>query len=267
MTTTSRPLQGKVVLVTRASGQAGETATMLRARGATPLEVATIAIEPPDDRSALLAAARTLGAHDVIALTSVNAVEALFSALDELGVGVGAFGASLVAAIGPSTARALRRRGVRIDVMPSEHRGEALAVAILEALDARDAPRHGARVLLPRAAIAREALPAALRAQGVNVDEVIAYRTCPPDPARIAALSEMLARRAVDVILFTSSSTVDNLCDVVPVASFSHATIATLGPLTSATCRARGVRVDVEASPFTLEAMLDALEAYFTREN
>ncbi len=250
------PLAGKRVLVTRASEQSEATARALRARGAIPIVAPTIVIGPPDEPEILARAVTSLGRYDVVAFTSANGVDATFRAVERAGLDARAFGGRLTATIGPGTAAALARHGVLSDVVAEEHRGEALAQAILARI------RPGARVLLPRATIARDALPAALAAAGITVDVVPAYRTRRPDDAAVAALR---ARLPVDAITFTSSSTVDHFCELVPdaVALLTHTVVASIGPITSATCRARGLRVDVESSPYTIAALVAALEARF----
>ena len=252
-----RPLEGKRVLVTRAAEQASDTAEKLRARGATPIEIPTLILEPPEDRAPLLDAARGLGRWDLVALTSPNAVDAFLEAMREVGVAPAALAHTTLAAIGPSTERALERHGLHAALVPSVHRGEALAEAI--------AARKPKRVLLPRAAVAREALPDRLRAAGIAVDVVVAYATRPPSADQVHALRDALAA-GVDVVLFTSGSTVDNLCMLLddPAASLAKTAVASIGPVTSDACRARGLRVDVEAPAATLDDLLTAIERYFS---
>lgn len=264
------PLAGVRVLVTRASEQAGETARALRRRGAVPIEIPTIVIGPPDDPAPLARAARALDRYDAIALTSANGVRSLFEALRGAGLDARALAGSIVAAIGPGTGAALARNGVRADVTADEHRGEALAATILDALRAAEATGRrrdpaGARVLLPRAAVARNALPDALAAAGVFVDVVEAYRTRRPERPIVERLEAALGSRAIDVVAFTASSTVDNLCALIPDARerLRDVVVASIGPITSATCRARGLDVSVEASPYTIPALVAALEAHF----
>ena len=265
------PLAGRTVLITRASDQAATTAAAFSALGAHPVEIPTLVVAPPEDAAPLARAARSLARYDVVALTSGNGVEALFGALAAAALDARALEGAVVAAIGPSTARALAGRGARVDVVAEEHRGEGLAAAILEALRARGRT-EGARVLLARAAIARDALPSALRAAGVEVDDVAAYRTTKPEGAQVVAMRDALVAAALEgparsIALFTASSTVDNLCALVDDARglLEALTVATLGPLTSASCRAHGVRVDVEARPYTIDALIAALEAHFSR--
>ncbi|MGZ5969339.1 MAG: uroporphyrinogen-III synthase [Polyangiales bacterium] len=250
------PLFGKRVAITRAASQARETARVLRRRGARPVFLPTIEIGAPDDPSALAAAVRALATYDVVALTSANGVDALFAAMAEAKVDARAFGAAKIAAIGPGTRVALERHGIRADFEPEEHRGEGLARAILAV-----GPK---RVLLPRAAIAREVLPEMLREAGVAIDVVEAYRTRRPSDDAIGTQKQAFLDDPPHAITFTSSSTVENFVELFPVEALANVVVASIGPITSETCKRLGVRVDVEAKPYTLPALVDALEGQFS---
>jgi uroporphyrinogen III methyltransferase/synthase len=256
-----RPLFGKRVLVTRAPQQATGTAALLRDYGAEPVVVPAIAIAPPGDPAPLARALSDLrcGAYAWVAFTSANGVERTWAALVASGSDARAFGAARIAAIGPATAVALTLHGLRADVVAKEFRGEGLAEELLRAL-AGDAATM--RVLLPRAAKARDALPDALRGAGCVVDVVTAYETRPPGNETVAGLLAELGAGRVDAVTFTSSSTVDNLCDLLgPSAArlLERSRIASIGPVTSATARARGLRVDVTAAEFTVPGLVRAL--------
>jgi uroporphyrinogen III methyltransferase/synthase len=257
-----RPLFGKRVLVTRAAQQAGGTAALLRDHGAEPLVVPAIAIAPPKDPAPLLRALSELraGAYAWVAFTSVNGVELTWEALVASGGDARAFGRARLAAIGPATARALEHRGLRADVVAKDFRGEGLADEMLRAL-AGGAP--SGRVLVPRAAKARDVLPEALRAAGYAVDVVAAYETRAPPRDTVAALVRELEAGRVDAVTFTSSSTVDNLCDLLgserAPALLGRTRVASIGPITSETARARGLRVDVTAASFTVPGLVRAL--------
>jgi uroporphyrinogen III methyltransferase/synthase len=144
------PLFGKRVLVTRPEGQGDEMAQLLRDAGAEPLELPAVQIAAAEDPGPLDAAVRNLAPYAWLLFTSSNGVRFFFAALAQAGLDARALGSAKVAAVGPATRAALAEHGIRADVMPEEHRGEGLAEAIL----ARG-PRAGARVLLPRAAVAR----------------------------------------------------------------------------------------------------------------
>ncbi len=158
-----------------------------------------------------------------------------------------------IAVIGPGTAAALARRGLRADLVPSRFVAESL-------LEAFPAPGPGgpARVLLARAETARDVLPEGLSAIGYEVDVLPVYRTVPAPLDRLM-LDRVRAGGTVDAITFTSSSTVANFCDAVGPLSAPHPAVISIGPVTSETVRARGLEVDVEADPHTIDGVVEAL--------
>ena len=255
------PLTGKRVLVTRTAEQARSTAALLRERGAEPVVVPTIEIHPPADPAPLERAVAGLAhEYDWVAFTSVNAVEQTLGAMARQGLDARAFGAAKIAAIGPATVRALEAHGLRAELAPKEFRGEGLADEMLKRL----AP--GARVLVPRAKEAREVLPEALRAAKIYVDVVTAYETRKPPRETVDLLVGLFERGAVDAVMFTSGSTVDNLCDLLgerAQALLARVVVASIGPVTTASAGRRGLRVHVTAGESTLVGLVDALEGIF----
>ena len=254
----TRPLFGRRVLVPRPVGQAERTAQALRERGAEPRVVPVIEIVPPADPAPLESAAARLADYDWVLFTSANGVEQLFLALRRAGRDARAFGTAKIGVIGPRTAEALERFGVRADRIADEHVGEGLARDIL----ALGTPR---RVLIARALVARDALPALLREAGAEVDVVAAYETRPA-PAGPKSLVELVETRAVDTVLFTSSSTVKTTVERLGASAIEllgRLTVASIGPITTRTAEELGVRVDVTATTFTVDGLLDALEKYF----
>jgi len=254
-------LFGRRVLVTRAREQAGSTAAMLRERGADPVVVPAIEIGPPSDPAPLERAVGSLASYGWVVLTSANGVERLWAEVRRQGRDARAFGAAKIAAIGPGTAGALERCGLTADLVPKVHKGEGLAEELLAALG-------GARpkVLLARAEVARDVVPDALRAAGCEVDVVAAYATRPPPKPLLQALASLLEAREIDAVTFTSSSTVDHLCDALePRAAelLAGTCVASIGPITTATAAKRGVRVDVTAEEHTLPGLVHALEGQF----
>src|SRR5690606_1055685 len=236
-----------------AAEQAGPLVDALRRRGAEPLVVPTIAIaDPPDGGAALQEAVAgvTAGRYAWVVLTSANGAERFLGALPD----ARALGGVQVAAIGPATAEAVRRFSIVPDLVP----GEYVAESLLEAFP--DPPAQGpARVLLARAARARDVLPEGLRARGREGDVVEAYRTVRP-PVDEAQRQAVLA---ADVVTFTSSSTVDHYVE----AMGSPATppvVACIGPVTAETARRHGMRVAVEAAEYTVAGLVAALEAHFS---
>lgn len=254
----SRPLFGKRVLLPRPAHQAKPTAELIRLRAAEPVLFSAIEIHPPPDLAALHAAAQNVGSYDWVLFTSANGVDCFFQALARHGRDARAFGAALVGVIGPKTAQALARFGVRADLVADEYIGESLAESLLERGDVR-------KVLIPRALEAREALPDLLRRRGVAVDVVPAYQTKRAPREKRQELCELL-ERGVDVVMFTSSSTVLALTDLLGDAApqlTKHLTLAAIGPVTARTAAEQGLRIDVTASAYTVEGVLDALEQHF----
>lgn len=254
-----RPLFGKRLLVPRAPHQAESTARAVRERGAEPLLFPVIEIADPPDPARLAEAAREVASYDWVVFTSANGVERFFSALAREGRDSRAFGAAKVAVIGPKTGVALRPHGIVPDLMADEYVGEALGEALLRSGPVR-------RVLVPRALVARDALPAMLRERGAQVDVVPTYETRPVSDERAMKLKAELERGGVDAILFTSGSTVSSLMDLLGAdrqSLLAKVVIASIGPITSKTLVERGVPPSVTASEFTVEGLLDALEARF----
>jgi uroporphyrinogen III methyltransferase/synthase len=263
----TRPLFGKRVLVTRPAGQAGATSEMLRRRGAEPIALPAIAIGPPPDPARVAQAARDLGGYDVVAFTSENGVTWFFRALDVEGRDARAFGRARVAAVGPGTAAALLPRGVRADIVPTEFVGEALAAAILADPEVASRLAQGrARVLVPRALVGREVLGERLRGAGCEVDVVPVYETRPAPLERRDELVRRLEARALDVVLLTSSSTADSVCDLLGARApelLRGVVVASIGPVTSATATRRGLVVGVTAAISTSAGLVAALERHF----
>lgn len=248
-----RPLLGRTVVTTRAATAGAGLADRLRALGAEVVEVPAIAVAPPGDGGAALAAAAGRlrdGDYGWVALTSPTAVAELWAHLhDARDV------RARVAAIGPGTAAALAGRGVAADLVPPRSVAEGLLAAWPPL---PDAPAGGARrrVLLPRAAVAREVLPEGLAAAGWEVDVVEAYRTVPaPVPPELVA-----AAAAADAVCFTSASTATHHIAAVGADRVAPVVVS-IGPATSAAARAAGVEVSAEADPHDLDGLVAAVLA------
>jgi uroporphyrinogen III methyltransferase/synthase len=256
----TRPLFGQRVLVTRPREKAGGTAARLRELGADPVTFPTIDIRPPEDWTALDAAIERLasGHYDWAIFTSTNGVRFFWRRLEALGKDARAFAGARLGAIGPVTASELTRRGLRADLVPDQY----VAEAILDAIG----PVAGQRVLLPRADIARPALADGLLDAGADVDEIAAYRTVPADAEDAERIRELLAAGEIDVLTFTSSSTVRNFVAALePLPELPEDTVvACIGPITAGTARELGLPVHVSASEHTIEGLLNALVSYWT---
>lgn len=258
-----RPLFGKRVLVTRAREQGGSAAALLRDLGADPVVMPTIEIHAPSDPAPMIDAVENLSRYGWVALTSANGVDRLFAEVRRQGRDARAFGAAKIAAIGPGTQAALERYGLHADLVAKEHRGEGLAADLLAAMgEARP------RVLLARAEVARDALPDALRAAGCEVDVAAVYKTRSPPRLLLEGLAALLDAGEIDAVTFTSSSTVDHLCDALEARAaevLAKTCVASVGPITTEAAKRRGLRVDVVASESTMPALAASLEAWFSR--
>ena len=254
----NRPLFGKRVLVTRTRAQAGELSSLLRERGADAIELPAIETHPVADYAELDRALGRVSNYDWVIFTSVNAVSVVFERMDGLGVDARAFGQAKVGAIGPSTAAGLRQRGIVADFVPDTFTSDG----VIEGL--RALGLSVGHVLLPRADIAGDALRECLIALGGAVDDVAAYRTVTPRDS-IARAKDLLSE-GIDIATFTSSSTVMNLFDLVNgnLAALSRSIIACIGPVTAATARELGLKVDIVAREHTIKGLVEALESNIT---
>jgi len=218
-----------------------------------------IRIEPLADTRTLRRALEHVERYRWIVFTSQNAVHVVCGRLAEWSLDGATLGRAPVAAIGPATAAALRRSGVTPALVPEAF----VAEAVVRALAARDSLR-GARVLIPRALEARDALPEGLQAHGALVDVIPVYRTVREAGDGRALAAELVAGR-IDVVTFTSSSTVRHFVGLVGSEAATSGTFAAavIGPVTAATARALGVRVAVEADPYTVPALVAALARHF----
>jgi len=266
-----QPLFGKRVLVTRPAEQNAGLCQMLRDRGAQPVVMPAIRIAAPDRGAPLAAAVAEANAYACIAFSSENGVAAFFDELARQGRDARALAGVKLAAIGPSTAAALRERGLVPDVLPARHVGEALADAIIGELGAESNGRlAGKRVLLARAAVASDVLPERLREHGAAVDDVPAYRTLGPEPSFGPELRALIEGGGLDAVTFTSASTLEHTTDALwpdAAALLARLTVVSIGPITTAAAELRGVRVDVEAEPHTASALVDALARRYLEKN
>jgi len=252
----ARPLFGKRIVVTRARAQASDFAAELEALGAEVVQFPTIRIVDPPDLEPLRRAAAEADRFDWIVFTSVNGVARFWSALRESGRDTRALAGVSLCAIGPATAAAIEMEGARPDLVPERFVAESVVEALENEVDLR-----GTRVLLARAESARSVLPDSLRDRGAEVVEVAAYRTV-PDAEEAEGLRARLREGGIDMVTFTASSTVRNYVDVMGT-DVARAEVASIGPITSATARELGLRVDVEAAEFTIPGLVRAILRHY----
>lgn len=254
-----KPLFGKRVLITRSRSQASKLRILLTELGAQPVEVPTILTAPLKDHQALDAALARLSDFSWVIFASVNAVDAVFSRLElrEEGRDARAFGGNKVGAIGPATAEALERRGLFPDLVPPGSASEHL----IEVLSGRS--WTDVAVLLPGADIGLDGLAQGLTRLGARVERVAAYRTVAPTNVR--GLARGILEQGVEVVTFTSSSTVRNLLEALDgdVSPLNSCIIACIGPTTAATARELGLKVDLVAEQHDVEGLANALAQHF----
>ncbi len=257
----NRPLFGKRILVTRARHQASALSQLLAERGALPIELPAISIQAVADTGELDQAISNLKRYHWIIFTSVNGVAAFWQRLHDLKLDSRILGGLKVGAIGPATAEALKMNGIIVDYIPDVYTGEGL----ISGLKKQDI--LGQRFLLPRADIADKALAQGMSQLGAEVHEVDAYHTVPATEATIRA-KQMLIAGEIDVITFTSSSTVSNLATAFqgePMA-INSVKVACIGPKTADTAVKVGLKVDIMAGSQTIPGLVDAIEEYFRKE-
>lgn len=260
-----RPLFGRRIVVTRAREQASGFLARLAELGAECIQFPTIQVVPPETWGPLDAAIRDVGVYTWLLFTSVNGVRFFFERLAAQEKDARFLGGVRVGAIGPATAEALEGRGIRPDLVPGEYRAEA----VVEALGGEN--MAGARVLLPRAEKAREVLPLELEKMGASVDVVSAYRTVKPD-RDVSRVRSLLEQGAIDVITFTSSSTVTNFAEIFAGEETAlrewmrRAKVACIGPVTARTAEDQGFSVDVMPFSYTIEALIESVVRHVAGE-
>jgi uroporphyrinogen III methyltransferase/synthase len=257
------PLFGRTVVVTRSRETASQFATALRRLGAEVVEFPTIETAPLAsyaklDRAIARLSPSARDSFDWIIFTSAMGVESFVERLKSRGRDIRELGRASIAAIGPATAARLADYALRAAAVPDEYRAEQIIPAIgIKRI-------RGKRFLIPRAEVAREALPEILRDKGAK--EVVvapAYRTVKPKGAQIDRMRELIAAGAIDLVTFTSSSTVTNFCDLIG-ASGKGVKAAAIGPITAATAAERGFEVVVRPGKYTIAALTEAIAEYFS---
>ena len=244
------PLFGKRIVVTRAREQADALASQLSALGAGVVELPTIEIRPPADCAPLDRALAELDTYDWLIFTSANGVRFFLDRLDAGENDLRKLRAR-ICAIGPATRAAVEALHLKVDLMGKEYVAESL----LEAFAAH--PLAGKRVLLPRAAVARDLVPTELARRGAHVDVVEAYRTVAPE--HLAERAREVLAPPPDCLTFTSSSTVRNLVEAVGAEALRGIPVASIGPITTQTARSLGVEVAIQAKVYTVEGLVDAV--------
>ncbi|RPI72209.1 MAG: HemD protein, partial [Desulfobacteraceae bacterium] len=258
----NKPLFGKRILITRTREQAGVFSALLRALGADAIEFPTIEIQPPQSWEKLDQAIRSLKNYDWLLFTSVNGVKYFFERLYLLGKDGRELHGLRLGAIGPQTAQAIKDKGLLPDFVPAEYKAEAMAAAF------KEVSSPGQRILIPRAAEAREVLPLELAKTAARVDVVESYRTVKPLLQK-EKIIERLQNGDIHIITFTSSSTVRNFVEILDTKKevitqwLQKPVIACIGPITAQTAREYGLTVQIQPSDYTIEALTGAILDYY----
>lgn len=257
-----KPLFGKKILVTRAREQASALTAKLEKLGADCLEAPAIKIVPPESYAALDAAIANLHTYKWLIFTSVNGVEYFYKRLHNAGRDTRALAGAKVAAIGIQTAERLRQYGVIADIIPAEFRAEG----IIEVMEGLIEP--GMKILIPRALVARDILPEKLREIGAEVDVVPAYQTITGE-TNGSRIAEQLQNKEIEMVTFTSSSTVTNLLKLLGndgAKLVANAKVACIGPITAATCLEHGIEPDLIAEEFTISGLVKEIAKIYGEE-
>jgi uroporphyrinogen III methyltransferase/synthase len=260
-----RPLRGRTIVVTRARDQAAALTDALAEQGARVLEAPAIALAPPRTFAPLDRALDRLRRYDLAVFTSANGVTRFFERLRDRRVDIRDLRAPVVA-IGPATAAAVEAQGLRVAVVPAEYRAEGIVAALARRGGRRNAAGlrlgPGARVLIPRAAVARDLLVRALRRRGAVVDVVPVYRTV-PSRAGLREVTEALRAGRIDLLTFASSSAVAAFASRFPAPGdrrrLRRVPVAAIGPITARAARAAGFRVALTPRAYTIPALVDAI--------
>ena len=257
----NKPLFGKGVVITRPERQADDLAKLLAAEGANPIAFPTIAIEPPSDWTELDAALERLEKYNWLIFTSANGVHFFFERLRQKGRDIRDLKGIRICCIGPATAGQVEARGLRVDLVPEEY----IAEGILQSFAGMDV--QGQNILIPRAAKARDILPETLKNQGATVDVVTAYSTVRSEKKK-DELEARLSSGDVDVITFTSSSTVTNFVEIMGRDYIlpPSVRIACIGPVTAQTAQKAGFTIDIVQQEYTMQGLVKSLISHFDRD-
>ena len=258
----TQPLSGRKIAVTRSLHQSQELIELLHSAGAKPLALPTIRIDSPENTGPLDSAIVTLQSYNWLIFTSTNAVEFFISRLREKGHDTGALQGIRLGAVGSSTSQRLRDFHLHVDYQPETFTADALAEEFKSIEDL-----NGKRILLPRADIAPKTLITALQAQGAVTEEVTVYRTVSEEKHKDTYI-QLLRKNGIDMITFTSSSTVKNFVRLLGesiLTKYKHTFAgASIGPATSKTMRDCNIPPVIEAEEHTIRGLVESIIRFYT---
>jgi uroporphyrinogen III methyltransferase/synthase len=260
--TEAQPLSGRCIVVTRPRTQASRFVDLLEQYGAEVIQFPTIETIPVESYERLDTALDELATYHWLIFTSVNGVKYLLARLQARQQDMRSLEGIQIAAIGPETARAVEAVGLQVAAVPEEYRAEAVVPILGDVA--------GRRILLPRAAGAREVLPQELQALGAQVDEIPIYQTVLPQNGRTKDLQALLQKGKIDLVTFTSSSTVRNFASLFPqqelLALMRTVRIGCIGPITAETVREYGLEVAIQSSVYTIPAFAETIVEHFSHQ-
>ncbi|MFH2044986.1 MAG: uroporphyrinogen-III C-methyltransferase [Pseudomonadota bacterium] len=257
-----KPLLGKRIVVTRAREQASDLLSLLSENGADCIELPTIKVEPPDDWILLDKAVENLSEYDWLVFTSVNGVSFFFERLFSSGRDVRSLGSIKTAVIGPATEKKLLGYGIKSDIVPKNYIAESIVDSF------KNEEVKGKKVLLPRAKEARAVLYEELIKMGAFVDEITAYKTRAVCDDSVDIIKE-LENKTIDMVTFTSSSTVKNFAALLPADNIQElmkdVVVAAIGPITADTAKNMGISVQIVAESYSIPGLYEAIIQYYTK--
>jgi uroporphyrinogen III methyltransferase/synthase len=249
-----KPLFGKGIVITRPQRQADDLARLLISEGAYPISFPTIKIVPPANWHGLDEAIDKLTTYNWLIFTSANGVQFFFERLREKNKDIRDLKGIQICCIGPATARQIEDKGIKVDLVPEQF----IAEGILQSFAAMDI--KGRKILIPRAAKARDVLPEGLKKFGASVDVVATYQTVNSGKKK-EELAALISDNKVDVITFTSSSTVTSFVEIMgrDFTLPAHIDVACIGPVTAATAKKAGFKIDISHEEYTMEGLVQSL--------
>jgi len=266
----AQPLDGRTIVITRARAQAAEFASELERYGARVFECPTIEITEPESYALLDEALDNLFGYDWLLFSSINSVNYFLRRLESTGHDTSELDDLRVCAIGDTTAERLAESHVHVDVVPQKFKAEGVFDALESFVGGREKLSR-LNFLIPRAAVARDYLPQALKQAGARADVVPVYRTVAPQDTDRRKLDALLAGGGVDCITFTSSSTVKNFAQLFDTMDLGQllagVTVACIGDVTASTAAEHGLRTDILPADSTVPALASAIASYYFIEN
>jgi uroporphyrinogen III methyltransferase/synthase len=259
----AKPLFGKRIVVTRSRDQASVFAEMLIDRGASPIEFPSIDVVPPASWAELDTALDTVETYQWVIFTSANAVRFFFERLRSRGTDLRILKGVNICAVGPKTAEALERHGLKADLIPTEFKAEGVLAAL------GGVQVKGRRFLIPRAKVARELIPEKLRELGAEVTVATAYENVRP-AADVERVKKLFTEKKIAAVTFTSSSTVHNFGEMLGQKEYKSllngVAVACIGPVTARTAEEYGMKIDVMPKEYTIPALVEAMVEYFKKK-